>query len=89
MRPSGIARTTGVLARAARAAWPGQPLGAPPGGRGSMVPGIAVVALTTRIHHYGTSGRGGTTGLIIAIVAIVIIAGFRWITRWYTRNRRN
>jgi hypothetical protein len=85
MRPSAIARTTGVLARAARGAWPGQPLRGLAGGRGSLVPGIAVVALTTRIHHYGTSGKGGATGLIIAVVAIVIIAGFRW----YTRNRRN
>ena len=55
--------------------------------RGSVALGIAIVAMTTRIHHYGTSnsGKSSLTGLIVAVVAIVVIFSFRW----FQRNRRS
>jgi hypothetical protein len=88
MRLPNIARTTGVFARVARRTRQVRLLdGVPGSGRGSAAFGVAIVALTTRLHpHYGTStGTSSTTGLIILVVVAVIF----FIVRWFMRNRRS
>jgi hypothetical protein len=78
---------TGAFARATRRIRHDRLMGRVPGSeRGSVALGIAIVAMTTRIHHYGTSnsGKSSWAGLIVAVVAIVVIFSFRW----FRRNRR-
>jgi len=55
----------------------------PGSGRGSAAFGVAIVASTTRIHHYGSSfhGTGSVWGLVVAVVVIVIIAAARFMRR--------
>lgn len=92
MRPPGIARKTGAVAWIARRTRHTSVLGGvsvldgvPGSGRGSAALGVAIVAVTTRIHHYGTShGTGSTWGFILAAVVIVIFGIVRFI-----RYRRN
>jgi hypothetical protein len=77
----------GVFAWAARRTRQDRLLDGVPGSeRGSVAFGVAIVALTTRIHHsYGTTSNGFTTtsGLITFVVIVVII----FIGRWFIRNR--
>jgi hypothetical protein len=84
-----FARTTGVLAWAARRIREDRLLPVPGAGRGSMAFSVAIVALTIRYHpHTSTSNHGTASvgGVILAAVVIAIFATVAWFRR---RSRGN